>query len=131
MLCEKHMQNGNSRGSQPSLLALERRRLERPGTADQSLRSVSGKSGDIARSASQDDLARLARSPSLLKRSLTSTSEQAAELGITASAFAASALHSSSAAKPTISPIMAASPFEPVKEEEPGQTELAPPVRDG
>ena len=131
MLREKQMQNGSSGGSQPSLLALERRRLERPGTADQSMRSVSGRSGDIARSASQDDLAKLARSPSLLKRSLTSTSEKAAELGIAPSAFAAPASYSSSAAKPTISPIIAASPFEPVKEEEPGQTELASPVRDG
>ena len=41
-------------------------------------------SRSLARSASQDELARMSRSPSILKRSLTSTSEQAEELSLLA-----------------------------------------------
>lgn len=115
---------------QPSLLSIEQQ---------QKARSASGRTADMARSASQDDLAKLARSPSLLKRSLTSTSEQAADFGSLAEKLAnigvdsppVANIYSSSPSKTAYSPALAATPFEPVQEEEPGQTELASPVRDG
>lgn len=118
---------------QPTLLVLEG--LDRYGPAPQSRSRTS----DMARSASQDDLARLARSPSLLRRSLTSTSDQASDLGSIAATLGRHAdadqpisitTYVPAPSKMLVSPSMTASPFAPVKEEEPGQIELVSPVRD-
>lgn len=130
-LRDKQSLAGKGLQAQPSLLSLQRQQ-------DKVERTNIGRNGDMARSASQDDLARLVRIPSLLRRSLTSTSEQAADFGSLAEKLAEigvdhppMSIDSSSPSKTAYSPALVATPFEPVQEEEPGQTELASPVRGG